>query len=854
MKTAVWRIGGIMVSCFLLIASIASGVETPAAVPQKAVSSPVSGRAVVPLAGEWKVQYVQEPGAAPGEKWEVKPVVMPKIITMPGTIDPNKPSIYKYGTWLERTVDIPADWKGRQIVIKVARCLYGVGVYVDGRKAGEIPGYGGELDVSSLVTPGKIATLRLYCGRLGKGLEKMDMITKNAADYNLQKDPGGSWLCGPVGVFGLPEEFCLESRAPDICVQNVWYQTVVRGGVRIDPIIQLWSATAREGLSCRVRIYEPNSDKPVLEKTVALGQIPAGESKHHLVLPAGTLKLWGILQPNLYFGQVEILDADGKQLDRSEPVRFGIREFWTQGRQMWLNDRPVCPVPAFAAQPKDLEPLIAAGVNMVQREFPYWFKFINEDFRELAAACDERGVLLMASGMTHMELGLGDPDMLRDYRVWAEHYYGRHENHPSIVMYGLGINAPGNFNDFSPTKFGRTSNMDWSQTGTTRSYLIGREIDPTRLYYFHGGPRGGDVRSANFYPSHTPIQEVEDCMLEWSEKGDRPFLTFEGLLGTFNVDYEKPAWGFGSVYVTEYAARLVGDQAYAAENDDYRNYSTYHYSRADANMGGFWTLNINRHPAIDPLRGMALMRAGRTWRFLGIPFNHWAENSAGTVPDKTAFQRAGQDLRKPVMAWIGGPEKEFSLKDHNYYSGQTVEKTLLGIYDRQDVASWSAQWELKERKSGVKVASGQIALKMSPFSRAKIPFSVKLPEVKEATDFDLTLVVQDAATNAPVATDSFALSVYPRPATEPVAKPAVSFYTFDPEGETTAWLKSMGVTSEQWKPGLPVAGHVLVIGRRALLGLKELPYTLKDVEGGLRVMIFEQKCAELDKIGLRHED
>jgi hypothetical protein len=28
-----------------------------------------------------------------------------------------------------------------------------VGVYVDGRKAGEIPGYGGDVDVTALVTP-----------------------------------------------------------------------------------------------------------------------------------------------------------------------------------------------------------------------------------------------------------------------------------------------------------------------------------------------------------------------------------------------------------------------------------------------------------------------------------------------------------------------------------------------------------------------------------------------------------------------------------------------------------------------------------------------------------------------------
>jgi len=694
--------------------------------------------------------------------------------------------------------------------------------------------------------------LRLYCGRLGRGLEQMDSIAKSAADSNWHKDPGGSWLCGPTGVFGLPEEFCLESVPPDLNVQDVRYLTFVRGGARIDPIVKLWSAAARDGLSCRVRIYEPGSDKPVLEKTFPLGRLPAGESRHRLVLPAEALKLWAILQPNLYFGQTTIIDADGRELDRSAPVRFGVREFWAQGRQLWLNDRPVCPVPGFAYQPKDLDPLIADGVNMVQRSFPVGFTFVSEDFKELAAACDERGMLLIATGMVHMDLALGDPDVLQAYRVWAENYYGRHANHPSIVMYGLGINAPGNFNDFSPTKLGRAGNMDWSQTGATRSYLIGREIDPTRLYYFHGGARGGDVASANFYPNHTPVQEVEDWMLEC----DRPYLTVEGLLATFDVDYEKPAWTVGSVYVTEYAARLAGEKAYAAENDDYRSYSTYQYPRADPNMGGFWTLDINHHPLIDSLRETALMRGGRAWRFLGIPFNHWANNiGTGTVsPNQTAFQRAAHDLRQPAMAWIGGPEKEFSLKDHNFYAGQTVEKTLLGIYDRQGVATWDARWELKERKSGQVAASGQLSRKMSPFSRAKVPFRFQLSEVGAPTDFDLTMAVQDTTAGKPVPADSFAITVYPRPAGNAGSKAATPFYVVDPEGETTAWLTSLCVATEPWKPGATVAGRVLVMGRGSLQGRKELPFTARDVESGLRVVVFEQHCAELDKIGFRHED
>ncbi len=97
-----WRVG----VCLLLIGSTA-----------RAEDAGLRGRPQVPLAGEWKVQFVQEPGAAPGETWETKPVVMPKTVSLPGRIDTNNPSAYKQGAWLQREAAIPADWQGRRIVL-----------------------------------------------------------------------------------------------------------------------------------------------------------------------------------------------------------------------------------------------------------------------------------------------------------------------------------------------------------------------------------------------------------------------------------------------------------------------------------------------------------------------------------------------------------------------------------------------------------------------------------------------------------------------------------------------------------------------------------------------------------------
>jgi len=809
--------------------------------------SPVPGRPVVSLAGDWRVQFVKDPAQPPGEKWEAKPARLPGITRFPGS----KEGIEQNGVWFERKVSVPADWQGRRIVLRIGRSMYGTGVHVNGKKAGEIPGHGGELDVTHLATPGQEATVRLYAGRLGQSIESLDRVSKSAAAYNAQKDPGRNWLAAPTGVFGQAEEFCLESRPSDLHVRDVWYRTSVRGGVRIEPLVGLWAAAPRDGVICRVSVYERSGDKPVFTATFPLGRLSVGDSERTFVVPAGTLKLWGIREPNLYFGQAVLLDAGGKELDRSNPVRFGIREVWAQGRELCLNGQTVYPVPAFCGwtETDGLDDLVAAGVTMVQTGFPFWFRYFDSDYTPLADACDERGLLFIPPGMTHHELNLSDPEVLQDYTGWAEHYYARYANHPSIVIYGLGINSPGSFGDFSPTKMGRTSNLDWSIVQTTRSYLVSRRVDPTRLYYFHGGPRGGDAGSANFYPNHIPAQEVEDWPSEWAERGDRPFLTIEGLLTPMDVDYRKNA-----SYLTEYLAILGGDEAYAAETPVYRAYSTYEQRRLE-----FWgyRLRAEFNSLCLPQRCAQLRRTGRAWRFYGVPFNQWygGLGTPGWRKDQATddWIRTGDALRSPSLAWIGGPEKDFSLRDHNFYAGETVEKTVVGLRDQSGSAIWDIHWELRDRASSKAVASGSLTQTMSAFSRMKGPFRFVAPNVKAMATLDLALDVKEKESGRPIATDSFPISIYPRAAVA-APKREAPFLVFDPEGETTAWLKSLGVLLEAWRPGAGRAEGVLVIGRRALRGLKSVPYAAEDIERGLRVVVFEQHCPDLGKIGFRHED
>ncbi len=814
----------------LLMTLAASAVETN----NTAFAGP-PGRPRLPLAGAWRVHYVTVPAAAPGDAWETKTFDLPKPITLPAPSDRAKPETAVQGVWFERAVVVPAEWQGRRTVIRVPRARYGVGITVNGKEIGEIPGYGGALDLTEAVTPGSEAVIRIYAGRAGSGLKTLDRIVRAFAEF-------GGHHAGPTGIFGPADEFRMESLPREASVDDVWYRTFVRGGARIDPLVTFHAAAARGDLICRIDVYEPGADKPVATHEAALGATGAGENRYECSIPATALRLWDLLQPNLYYGQATLLTAAGAVVDRSDPVRFGVREIWTQGRLIYLNHHLYCPVPASADSLQMIGALAATGVTAVQDACPYFFRFIVDN-RDLARICDELGVALSAIGLVHHDLNLADPEVFRDYQRWARHYYRRFQNHPSIVVYGLGINAPGNCSDFGPEKMGRAANMDWTNTGTTRSYLVGKATDPTRLYYFHGGPRGGDIGSGNFYPNHMPIQEVEDWPLEWVAKGDRPWMTHEGLLSTFNVDLDKG----GTPYAAEFAARLAGDAAYAAESDAYRH--TFNYLNK-----GSWSYDESGYPLMDRYRAETLLRGGRVWRYCGIGFQHWAGalGSPGSAARNPLMTQAAYHLRQPAMAWIGGPAGDITLKDHNFYAGEVVKKTVLGINDQHTTETWTARWEVRGRDGGAVVAGGVLRPRVSPFSRVCEPFAFTLPAGAATAALDLRLDVAHAD-GSPLTNDTFALAVYPRPEA-PGHRGKTPFLLFDPHGETAPGLAALGVRTKPLIPGAARAGRVLLMGRRALRGLKQLPFTADEVARGLRVVFFEQHCSDLDKIGLRHED
>lgn len=792
------------------------------------------GRPQVPLAGNWQRQLVKAVTDQPGEQWTT--IALPKGDTL--TKDTN-------GVWYQREVEVPAAWQGQQVVMHIGKCYWGVTVYCNGAKAGEIPAYGGDVDLTALLKFGQSNVLRLFLGRLGQGLTRLDKVSQCIAEYFAQRDTTGTWLTAGLGLICTPAEFCLEARPRLAFVEDVWYQTYTRGMQRVEPVLTFQASQPLTGARAQVTLFDPAGGAPVQDRTFDLKPIPLGSSQQRLVIPATGLKRWALREPNLYLGQVTLLTAEGEVLDRTAPVAFGLREFWANGKDWYLNGAPVYFVNMGQPSETNIDEFMRIGCTLYTHGVPYWGRFLNEDMVPISSLLDRKGAGYVPTGVSMSQLNLNDPEVLRDYALWTKAHARRLQNHPSILIYGLGFNTPGSSPDFIPTKVGVTWNTDWSNALTTLAYQYSLRADPTRAYYYYGGARAPATWSANFYPNHTQNQEVEEWFSLWHERGDKPVITFECTTGTIGaVDYEKG----GTPYATEYGAILAGDTAYTWERDEYLSYATHVRNRQD-----FWSFEIaDTAPEVWATRNPARVRTTRAWRFWGVPFWNWDymdEVYAGSKRPTGPQDRDG--LRKPSLAWIGGPPDQWPAKDHNFYSGEQITKSLMIIRDLSGQATWKAVWEARLAGSNQPFASGHLEPAVGAYARMKVPFSFTAPAVTKPTAATLSLVVSEGT--AEIAKDAFALTFYPRP-TPP--QPKTAFAIYDPRGDTTAWLKARGAALQPYDPAArqQAPPAVLLLGREALQGLKTLPFTAEQVAKGMRVVIFEQHCNDLGNLGLQHED
>jgi beta-galactosidase len=725
--------------------------------------------------------------------------------------------------WYERQVPIPAEWQGRMVSLRFDRVCTDAIVYVNGVDCGQVPWPWGSVDITRAVTPGQTANVQVLVAAIpDAGL--VGIFMQNAfLDVN--------YSAAKLKTRGLTGNVYLESRSSEAHVTDAFVRTSTRKKeLALDVDL---AGVAQAG---RVHfVADMLNEKGEVEKSFMTDAAVEVRDTQTVTVswPWANPRLWDVDRPNLYTLR---LTVKGAGLDDQYNQEFGFREFWTEGRQFYLNGTVIrLRQPCFYKGP-----LGEVGDNFA--ELGNW----NPDTRgddtdagkELGQA-DRKGYLA-AVYVLDANKYMMDPNKnlvweqnrqraLERADVWI-HYY---RNHPSAVMWISGANFFNNSVDLDPRHLGRhgwaQGDQLWRQLMDDAKQMFAeiRKLDLTRVYYSHEGSDTGDVYSANCYLDLLPLQEREEWLSAWAESGEMPITMTEfgtPVDGTFRRGHE----GYSGVHgdnvtseplLTEYATIYFGTGAYTSEGPEYRQFlhdlfrGGMLYGRSEGEFDRF----------ADMLKIQDLYRTNtcKSWRTAGLP---------GGLRTWSWLQNELKEFNFPTLAWIAGPAGAYTAKNHHFSSGQKFQKQIVLINDTRQPQVFTANWIATA--GGKTVGKGELRGTLAVSEIRKIPVEIAAPRVESGGKADGQIAL-NATIGGVAHDDAFAFRVF---GAEPQRKGAMA--TIDPKGLAGKMMANLGFTPHAWNGA---TAPLVVVGRDALkddpaVAVKLEPY----VRGGGRVLIMAQ--------------
>jgi hypothetical protein len=516
-------------------------------------------------------------------------------------------------------------------------------------------------------------------------------------------------------------------------------------------------------------------------------------------------------------------------------------------------------------------------------------------------------VSLSQPHFSHYDWKAPDADRTNGYVRHAEFYVRVAQNHPSVVFYSMSHNATGYDEDMNPDLIDGVQDPrhDWARNDAKlalRAEAIVRRLDPSRIVYHHASGNLGAMHTSNFYPNFAPIQELSDWFEHWATKGIKPVFTCEyGAPFTWDWGMYR-GWyngerSFGSARVpwefcfAEWNAQTIGDRAFQISEMEKAN---LRWEAKQFRAGKLWhrwdypyeigsTRFDDRHEVIgryltDNLRAFRTWGVSATspweyghfWRPRGdvdrrrkeLPVDWEALGRPGFSPDyiaepfermDLAFERAdwnatadGQAVlrnNRPLLAYIAGPARHFTSKEHNFEPGEPFEKQIIVLNNSRATVTGDCEWTLGLPE----VVTGRKRITVATGQQERIPLRFTLPGALAPGTYLLSATI--AFSTGETQRDSFSLHVIPRP---PALTNTPKIALFDPRGETGSLLRASGISYDPIDANADLSSHdVLIVGKSALTLDGPAP-RIERVRDGLKVIVFEQTSAVLEqRLGLR---
>jgi len=263
-------------------------------------------------------------GSIVDSSWFFKPEYaayrQPGNIKVPFWLQPVK--YYKGAAWYQKTITVPAAWKGKYLELFIERSHWEITVWVDNKKIGmqNTLGTPDDFDLTNSLNPGthKI-TIRID--------NRVKEINVGENSHSISDHTQTNWngMIGQLFVAARPAIYLGDVQLyPDIKNKQVVARIKINNleGKPREADIELLATSANKGA---VKLK-------ALRKEIKID----GQSKElEIVYPMGNNPLlWDEFHPNLYSLRVAVRSNSGTE---EKTISFGMREFSTQNTQFTIN-------------------------------------------------------------------------------------------------------------------------------------------------------------------------------------------------------------------------------------------------------------------------------------------------------------------------------------------------------------------------------------------------------------------------------------------------------------------------------------------------------------------------------------
>ncbi len=272
-----------------------------------------SFRATMPVPGCWDDHVDRRRAQSLWSEARLNPAKPVSYPTQDKPPDASLPYLLGVG-WYRKQIEVPADWRGRQITLQVGRVVMQAWVYVNGRAVHHHVGHSTSWEVS--------LGEHLQCGRANELVIAVD---------NTQTGRIGSIIRGykgrSAGIYGpVRLDVAAQARIADLYVYptsdgNLRWQVELVGKRPPDAALR-W--TVRD---------------PAQNKILAHGHQLAGASAVEWTTDTADMSPWSDRRPTLYRLEVALLSGQTRLDVRRQ--RFGLRRLTRDGFRLRLNGNPV---------------------------------------------------------------------------------------------------------------------------------------------------------------------------------------------------------------------------------------------------------------------------------------------------------------------------------------------------------------------------------------------------------------------------------------------------------------------------------------------------------------------------------